>query len=209
MTNRLPAVVPAALVLTLVLAGCASTGPGASDVTTSTAAAVVPDAGDVLEAPTDAPTSGVPIARHMRDVGTCGEVAKVVGTLVEDLPLVRSASQFEESRFVCVWGDDEVSRRSDLVQVTVTGAVGDLSTGVLTADEMGTAGVEEVPDTDVDAAGGVAYTLTSETDAADEVTVTVTVPHAEVTITVAQWGELPDLDPGRGVTVAKRLLDLG
>lgn len=170
---------------------------------------MVPDAGDVLEAPTDAPTSGVPIARHMRDVGTCDEVAKVVGMLVEDLPLVRSASRFEKSRFVCVWGDGEVSQRSDLVQVTVTGAVGDLSTGVLTLEEMDAAGVEEVPDADVAAAAGAAYTLTSETDAADEVTVTVAVPRAEVTLTVAQWGELPDLDPERGVTIVKRLLELG
>lgn len=208
MTNRLPAVVPAALVLALVLAGCASTGPGASDLTTSTAAAVVPDAGDVLEAPTDVPTSGVPIARHMRDVSTCDEVAKVVGAVVGDLPLVRSASQFEESRFVCVWGDD-VSRRSDLVQVTVAGAVGDLSTGVLTLEEMDAAGVEEVPDADVAAAAGAAYTLTSEADAADQVTVTVAVPHAEVTLTVARWGAQPDLDPERGVAVAKRLLELG
>ncbi|MEU5843911.1 hypothetical protein [Rhodococcus sp. NPDC047139] len=138
--------------------------------------------------------------------GSCDDVAPAVAPYIEGLTL-RSSSGVDEYSVYCAWETpDDAAGLEEIRSVEIVMAPG--SGTVPSASDLETGGLVLIPDAEIEAAGGVAYTMGQ---AVSTVAVSVTqiqLPDVEVSISGGQWGDQPSLDAPTSVAVAKELLDL-
>ena len=138
--------------------------------------------------------------------GSCEDVAPAVAPYIDGLTL-RSSSGVDEYSIYCSWETPESATNLDEIRsVEIVLAPG---TGTVpSAGDLETGGLELVPDAEIEAAGGIAYTMGEAVSVAAVSVTQVHLPDVEVSVTGGQWGDYPSLDAPTSVAVAKDLLDL-
>lgn len=196
------AVASATLAGALLLAACSS-GDDASSDTASDADSAASDT------TFDADTVGEPTGLGsdiLARFDSCDDVAPAVAPYIEGLSL-RSSSGVDEYSVYCAWETrDSATNLDEIRSVEIVLAPG--SGNVPAAGDLETGGLELLPDADIEAAGGIAYTMGEAVSVAAVSVTQIQLPEVEVSITGGQWGDYPSLDAPTSVTVAKELLDL-
>ncbi|BCN53449.1 hypothetical protein [Prescottella equi] len=189
--------VPVVLVLAAALSACGSDDAETASPATTEAAVGTVAGGDGARA------SGADVLARF---STCGDVAPVVAQYIAGLQEDPSNAA-DEYGVICNWETPEgATSLSEIRSVEVliepgTGEVpakGDLEAGKLSV----------LPDTAIEKAGGVAYTLPMTTAVAGVIVTTVETPEVKVTITGGQWDDMPSLDAPAAVSAAKQLIGL-
>ncbi|WP_016934942.1 hypothetical protein [Rhodococcus sp. R1101] len=200
------AVASAALAGALVLGACSSGDDASSATAPDTTAS---DTATTDTEPFDADTVGEPTGLGsdiLARFGSCDDVAPAVATYIEGLTL-RSSSGVDEYSVYCSWETpDSATSLDEIRSVEIVLAPG--SGTVPSASDLETGGLEPIPDADIEAAGGIAYTMGQAVSVAAVSVTQIQLPEVEVSITGGQWGDHPSLDAPTSVTVAKELLDL-
>ncbi|TPW78185.1 hypothetical protein FJ657_03260 [Schumannella soli] len=185
------------------LAGCAVGAP-ARDATPASGAksGTAAGAGTGDATPADA-------VRDLPKIASCDEVGAVVASYIDGIPLSQEESYIQSDEISCVWSPPQGSI-TDLSQIQTFG---------VTISE----GEDEIPDpaalgdygsklyfTDprLDAVGGIALWLTTDTSVVGGGTGTVLVPGVEVTLVDARWDQNAYLDKDALVTLGLQLLAL-
>ena len=194
----------AALAGALLLGACSSGDDASSSTTASDADSAAFDTttfdADALGEPTGL---GSDILARF---DSCDDVAPAVAPYIEGLSL-RSSSGVDEYSVYCAWETPETATNLDEIRsVEIVLAPG--SGNVPSASDLETGGLELLPDADIEAAGGVAYTMGEAVSVAAVSVTQIQLPDVEVSITGGQWGDYPSLDAATSVTVAKELLEL-
>ncbi|MGX7725200.1 hypothetical protein [Rhodococcus sp. 5G237] len=196
------AVASATLAGALLLGACSS-GDDASSDTASDADSAASDT------TFDADTVGEPTGLGsdiLARFDSCDDVAPAVAPYIEGLSL-RSSSGVDEYSVYCAWETpDSATSLDEIRSVEIVLAPG--SGNVPAASDLETGGLELLPDADIEAAGGIAYTMGEAVSVAAVSVTQIQLPEVEVSITGGQWGDYPSLDAPTSVTVAKELLDL-
>ena len=140
-------------------------------------------------------------------VGSCDQVAGVVGPYIEALVLTEG-STVDEWGVSCTW--EPAEDETDLANNR------SVSVGIVDNEEGATApdttllakqkGFSDVTDAWVEQEGGTAYSLTLEIAVAAATVTTVWLPDHEVTVTGGTWADHPSLDGPAAVEVARRLV---
>ncbi|MGU3583233.1 hypothetical protein ACLBYD_08580 [Rhodococcus sp. C26F] len=197
------AVASATLADALLLGACSS-GDDASSDTASDADSAASDTTTF-----DADTVGEPTGLGsdiLARFDSCDDVAPAVAPYIEGLSL-RSSSGVDEYSVYCAWETpDSATNLDEIRSVEIVLAPG--SGNVPAASDLETGGLELLPDADIEAAGGIAYTMGEAVSVAAVSVTQIQLPDVEVSITGGQWGDYPSLDAPTSVTVAKELLDL-
>lgn len=197
------AVASATLAGALLLGACSS-GDDASSDTASDADSAASDTTTF-----DADTVGEPTGLGsdiLARFDSCDDVAPAVAPYIEGLSL-RSSSGVDEYSVYCAWeAPDSATNLDEIRSVEIVLAPG--SGNVPAASDLETGGLELLPDADIEAAGGIAYTMGEAVSVAAVSVTQIQLPDVEVSITGGQWGDYPSLDAPTSVTVAKELLDL-
>ncbi|MBS9372366.1 hypothetical protein [Rhodococcus sp. B50] len=195
------AVASATLAGALLVGACSSGDDVSSDTASDTAATdTATFDGDAVGEPTGL---GSDILARF---GSCDDVAPAVAPYIEGLTL-RSSSGVDEYSVYCSWEtSDSATSLDEIRSVEIVLAPG--SGTVPSASDLETGGLELIPDADIEAAGGIAYTMGEAVSVAAVSVTQIQLPEVEVSITGGQWGDYPSLDAPTSVTVAKELLDL-
>lgn len=197
------AVASATLAGALLLGACSS-GDDASSDTASDADSAASDT-TIFDADTGGEPTGLG-SDILARFDSCDDVAPAVAPYIEGLSL-RSSSGVDEYSVYCAWETpDSATNLDEIRSVEIVLAPG--SGNVPAASDLETGGLELLPDADIEAAGGIAYTMGEAVSVAAVSVTQIQLPDVEVSITGGQWGDYPSLDAPTSVTVAKELLDL-
>ncbi|MCR8692335.1 hypothetical protein NWP13_07320 [Rhodococcus pyridinivorans] len=198
------AVASATLAGALLLGACSS-GDDASSDTASDADSAASDTTTTFDADTVGEPTGLG-SDILARFDSCDDVAPAVAPYIEGLSL-RSSSGVDEYSVYCAWETPDTATNLDEIRsVEIVLAPG--SGNVASASDLETGGLELLPDPDIEAAGGIAYTMGEAVSVAAVSVTQIQLPDVEVSITGGQWGDYPSLDAPTSVTVAKELLDL-
>ncbi|MFD6897841.1 hypothetical protein ACFWB0_25310 [Rhodococcus sp. NPDC060086] len=194
------AALPALLACALILGACSSDDASSSsdsDSASQTADASFSD-GDVSVETLDADL--------LAKFTSCDDVAPAVEQYIEGLDADPNNGSSDYGVY-CTWTTPEAATSLDDIRTvevmieTGNGAVSDPAV-------LGTAGLDVLSDSAVEAEGGVAYTMNMGTDVAGITVTTVEFPDVRVSVTGGQWAEFPSLDGPAAVGVATELLGL-
>ncbi|WP_458133439.1 hypothetical protein [Microbacterium arborescens] len=136
----------------------------------------------------------------------CTAVEAVVAPYIDGL-VAREDNGSDEYGTLCGWEAPEGTIDLDDIR-SVEVSISPDPAPPLSAAELETIGFTPIPDADVEAAGGIAYTAGTTVAVAGVIVTTVALPDVEVIVTGGQWADRPALDGPAAVDVAARLLGL-
>ncbi|MFE1647051.1 hypothetical protein [Microbacterium sp. P01] len=163
-------------------------------------ASASPEAG-ATTAPQPAPEPGSP----EEAASACAPIQAAVEPYIGGLTL-REGSGAVESGQSCGWqtGGETDAAAPRAVEVIVSSDTSEQ----LSPDDLASAGLDEVPDAAIEAAGGTAYTTEVPEGEASVIITIVSMPDRQISITGGNWDGYPVLDGPAAVAVAKTLLGI-
>ncbi|MEE2033001.1 hypothetical protein [Rhodococcus chondri] len=193
------AALPAALACALLLGACASDEDAP--------AAAASDSSSEVSDDLDAAYAGAELGADIRSqFSSCDDVEPAVAPYIDGL-VANASNGVDEYSVHCLWETaDTVTSLSEIrsVQVMIEPNSGE----VLDAATIEAVGLEVVPDSTIEAAGGSAHTMSQEIAVAAATVTSVELPEVKVTISGGRWDNYPSLDADASVAVAKQLLGL-
>ncbi|WP_433611508.1 hypothetical protein [Prescottella agglutinans] len=184
----------------VLLLAAASTACGSSDDADTS----VPGATTAEIAIADGGTAGASGAEVLARFTSCDDVAPAVAQYIAGLQ-ENESNVVDEYGVSCNWETPDGA--TDLSQIRSVEVLVEPGTGeVPTVQDLETGKLVVLPDTDLERAGAVAYTLPVTTAVAGVTVTTVVTPDVKVTITGGQWDDVPSLDGPAAVAAAKELI---